>query len=257
LSSAVRKRDTRDREVVVEVRDIRTSFGERSVHKGVTFSVRRGEVAALIGSSGSGKSVLLREIIGLMRPSSGSVSVLGTDIWTSSAEEVAEVRRRFGVLFQEGALFSNLTVAQNVEAPMVEHLSLPPELRSRLVDLRLSLSGLSPKEREKMPSELSGGMKKRAALARALSLEPEILFLDEPTSGLDPITARQFDELVKSLAHNVGIAVLMTTHDLDTLLGIVDQLIVLDEGMVIAQGSVDDVRRIEHPWIKEYFASRV
>ncbi len=246
----------REGELALSVEGVVTRFGDKIVHNGVSFKTYRREVTALIGSSGSGKSVLLREIIGLLRPSEGRISVMGVDVWQASDEELAALRGRFGVLFQEGALFSNLTVGENVAVPLEEKTELSPELVERLVDLRLSLSGLSPEERHKMPSELSGGMKKRAALARALSLEPELLFLDEPTSGLDPITARRFDELIQTLSHGLGIGVLLTTHDLDTISSIVDRLIVLDKGKVLAYGTVAEVKQFQHPWVQEYFSSR-
>ncbi len=246
----------KERTPVLEIEGIKTAFGTKVVHESISFQAFPREVTAIIGSSGTGKSVLLREIIGLLEPAAGVVRVLGVDIWHASQEELQAVRKRFGMLFQDGALFSNLTVGENVAVPLKEQTELSDELINKLVDFRLSLSGLSPEERNKMPSELSGGMRKRAGLARALSLEPELLLLDEPTSGLDPITARAFDELVKTLAHNVGLAVVLVTHDLDTIEGIVDRLIVLDEGKVLAQGSVKEVKQSGSAWVKEYFSSR-
>ena len=241
---------------VIEVENIVTRFGTNTVHDGVSFTVAPGTLAALIGGSGTGKSVLLREIIGLLRPTGGAVRVLGTDMWNASAAEVAAARRRFGMTFQDGALFSSLTVAQNVAVPLTEHSDIAPALRDELVKLRLAQAGLPVEAADKMPSELSGGMRKRAALARALALEPEILFLDEPTSGLDPTTARGFDALVRSLVDDLGITVFLVTHDLDTLLTVVDRLIVLADGRVLADGAVADVVRVEHPWIRSYFAVR-
>ncbi len=243
-------------DAVIEVDQIVTRFGDNTVHDGVSFSVGRGTLAALIGGSGTGKSVLLREIIGLHRPDEGSARVLGTDIWRSHEEEVDGVRRRFGMTFQDGALFSSLTVAQNVEVPLAEHTAIAPPTRHEIVRLRLAQAGLHADVGSKMPSELSGGMRKRAALARALALEPEILFLDEPTSGLDPITARAFDALVRSLVDNLGITVFLVTHDLDTLLTVVDRLIVLADGKVLADGPVAEVARLDHPWIRSYFSIR-
>jgi phospholipid/cholesterol/gamma-HCH transport system ATP-binding protein len=240
----------------IEVDGIVSRFGETTVHDGVSFSVARGTLAALIGGSGTGKSVLLREIIGLHRPTAGTVRVLGTDMWRAHESEVAAVRRRFGMTFQDGALFSSLTVAQNVAVPLAEHTPVAPDLRDAIVKLRLAQAGLHADAGAKMPSELSGGMRKRAALARALALEPEILFLDEPTSGLDPPTARAFDTLVRSLADNLGITVFVVTHDLDTLLTVVDRLIVLADGRVIADGPVAEVIRSDHPWIRTYFSVR-
>jgi phospholipid/cholesterol/gamma-HCH transport system ATP-binding protein len=241
---------------VLEVDGIVTRFGDNVVHDGVSFAVAPGTLAALIGGSGSGKSVLLREIIGLHRPSEGTVRVLGTDMWRSPPAAVAAARRRFGVTFQDGALFSSLTVAQNVAVPLAEHTDIGPPLRDELVRLRLAQAGLPAEAAARMPSELSGGMRKRAALARALALEPEILFLDEPTSGLDPATARAFDQLVRALVDNLGITVFLVTHDLDTLLTVVDRMIVLAGGKVLADGPVREVARLDEPWIRSYFAVR-
>lgn len=240
---------------VLEVKGVRTWLGGRWLHDGIDFSLGRGEVVALIGASGTGKTVLLRECIGLLRPSAGQVRVLGEDIWRLSGPEMNRVRGRFGVLFQEGALFSSLTVAQNVAAPLVEHTRLPRGLRDEVVRLRIRLAGLPADAGDKRPSELSGGMKKRAALARALALEPELLFLDEPTSGLDPISARAFDHLLRTLCDSLGLTALLTTHDLDTLWGLVDRVIVLHEGKVIADGPVAQVAKVEHEWIQAYFSS--
>jgi len=241
---------------VLEVEGIVTRFGRNTIHDGVSFSITRGQVVAIIGGSGTGKSVLLREIIGLLRPTAGSVRLLGTDIWSASAEALAAVRTRFGMMFQDGALFSSLTVAQNVETPLKEHASLPPGLLDPLVRLRIAMAGLPPDAGAKMPSELSGGMRKRAAIARALALEPEVLFLDEPTSGLDPITARAFDALLRVLCDDLGLTVVVVTHDLDTLLGIVDRLIVLARGKVLADAPVREVMELDDPWVQSYFSVR-
>ncbi len=243
-------------DAVIEADAVVTRFGSATVHDGVTFSIPRGTLAAMIGGSGTGKSVLLREIIGLLRPTAGHVRVLGCDMWQASAEEIAAIRRRFGMMFQDGALFSSLTVAQNVAVPLLEHAPPPKELLEPLIQLRLAQAELPGDAGVKMPSELSGGMRKRAAIARALALEPEILFLDEPTSGLDPATARGFDRLVRSLVDDLGITVLLVTHDLDTLLTVVDRLIVLAEGRVLADGPVREVIGIDHPWIRSYFSIR-
>ena len=243
-------------ETVLEVKDIVTRFGADVVHDGVGFAVRRGEVVALIGGSGTGKSVLLKEMIGLLRPTAGSVRLLGTDVWHSSEEEVNGLRRRFGMLFQDGALFSSLSVAENIAVPLREHTDLADALIAPLVGFKLSLVGLSPETGRKTPAELSGGMRKRVALARALALEPEILFLDEPTSGLDPIGARAFDSLVRALSDSLGLTVFMVTHDLDTLLSIIDRTIALSNGKVIADGPVAAVMKSDHPWIQEYFSAR-
>lgn len=241
---------------VVEVESIVTRFGAQTVHEGVSFTVKRGTLVALIGGSGTGKSVLLREIIGLQRPTSGRIRLLGTDVWASTSSELDIVRRRFGMMFQDGALFSSLTVAQNVAVPLIEHATVPPALLDPLIRLRLAQAGLGPDTAEKMPSELSGGMRKRAAIARALALEPEVLFLDEPTSGLDPTTARGFDSLVRSLVDDLGITVFLVTHDLDTLLTVVDRIIVLARGTVLADGPVKEILGVDDPWIQSYFSVR-
>ncbi len=241
---------------VIEVDAVVTRFGAHTVHDGVDFSVGRGELVALIGGSGTGKSVLLREIIGLHRPSGGRVRLLGTDMWDAASEDLDAVRRRFGMMFQDGALFSSLTVAENVAVPLRENTRLSKSTIDALVALRLLQAGLPIEAGTKSPSELSGGMRKRAAIARAIALEPEILFLDEPTSGLDPITARGFDDLVRSLVDDLGITVFLVTHDLDTLLGVVDRLIVLSKGKVLADGTVDEVMAVDDEWVRDYFAVR-
>jgi phospholipid/cholesterol/gamma-HCH transport system ATP-binding protein len=211
---------------------------------------------ALIGGSGSGKSTLLREILGLLRPASGSIYLFGQDIWNCDEQAHISLRKRYGVLFQSGALFSALTVGENVAVPLVEQTDLDESTISELVQLRLGLTGLSPETAKKMPSQISGGMRKRVALARALSLEPELLFLDEPTSGLDPINARAFDHLVKTLSHSLGLTIFMVTHDLDSIRLIADRILVLSKGRLIADGTEEEVLRSDDPWIEEYFSSR-
>lgn len=241
---------------VLEVDSIVTRFGDQTVHDGVSFTLQRGTLTALIGGSGTGKSVLLREIIGLQRPTEGGIRLLGTDVWRDPADRLNAMRRRFGMMFQDGALFSSMTVAQNVAVPLLEHSRVPLALMDPLVKLRLAQAGLGADAAEKMPSELSGGMRKRAAIARALALEPEVLFLDEPTSGLDPTTARAFDGLVRSLVDDLGITVFLVTHDLDTLLTVVDRIIVLGGGKVLADGSLGEILHSDNPWIKAYFSVR-
>jgi phospholipid/cholesterol/gamma-HCH transport system ATP-binding protein len=241
---------------VIAVEDIVSRFGAQTVHDGVSFSVAPGTLVALIGGSGSGKSVLLREIIGLQRPSAGRVRLFGIDMWSAPEAERAAVRQRFGMMFQDGALFSSLTVAQNVAVPLREHTALSGATIDALVALRLRQAGLPADAAAKRPSELSGGMRKRAAIARALALEPEILFLDEPTSGLDPITARGLDRVLRSLVDDLGLTAFVVTHDLDTLLTVVDRVIVLAGGRVRADGPVDEVTRVDDPWVREYFSVR-
>ncbi|HRH88611.1 MAG TPA: ATP-binding cassette domain-containing protein [Rubrivivax sp.] len=243
-------------DTVIDVEGVVTRFGRQTVHDGLSLQVRRGELVALIGGSGSGKSVLLREILGLQKPTAGKVTLLGTDMWQASDAELAATRRRFGMMFQEGALFSSLDVAGNVATPLLEHTDTPPQLLPRLVNLRLALAGLGAEVGAKMPAQLSGGMKKRAALARALALEPEVLFLDEPTSGLDPITARAFDELLAFLNRDLGLTVLMVTHDLDSLLSIARRIVVLGRGKVLADGTAEEVMAVDDRWIESYFSSR-
>jgi len=241
---------------VLRVESLVTRFGRAVVHDGVSFAVARGEIVALIGGSGSGKSVLVKEAIGLSRPTAGRIHLLDADVWGSTREELNALRRRFGMLFQDGALFSSLTVAENIAVPFREHTDLPDALIAPLVGFKLSLVGLPADTGGKRPAELSGGMRKRVALARALALEPEVVFLDEPTSGLDPINARAFDDLVRALRDSLGLTVFIVTHDLDSLLSIVDRVIVLSGGKVIADGPVREVKAMAHPWIKEYFSAR-
>ena len=243
-------------DVVLETHDIVTRFGSDVVHDGVSFRVGRGEIVALIGGSGTGKSVLLKEMIGLLRPTSGRARLFGEDLWQMDESRRNTLRRRFGMLFQDGALFSSLTVAENIAVPLREHTDLSDEMIAPLVGFKLSLVGLTPDTGHKTPAQLSGGMRKRVALARALALEPEILFLDEPTSGLDPIGARSFDTLVRTLSASLGLTVFMVTHDLDTLLSIIDRTIALSAGKVIADGPTASIVDSDHPWIKEYFSAR-
>ncbi len=238
---------------IIKVQSIYTRFGTVTVHEDVSFEVAPGTIVGIIGGSGTGKSVMMREILGLERPHQGTIEVLGKDVWHLEEDELSELRTHFGVLFQDGALFSGLTVRENIAVPLIEQLKLPNELLYPIVTSRLLMSGLTASAGEKMPSELSGGMVKRAAIARALALEPEILFLDEPTSGLDPINARGIDQLIRSLADNLGLTVMVVTHDVLTLKSVVDKIIVLLERKKIAEGSYDEIVKSSHPWIHEYF----
>jgi phospholipid/cholesterol/gamma-HCH transport system ATP-binding protein len=241
-------------DVAVRVRGLVNRFGTKTVHGGLDLDMKRGEVLGVIGGSGTGKSVLLRSIVGLHTPNAGEVEVFGDKISDLSRAERVKVERRWGVMFQDGALFSTLTVRENVMAPMVEHTKIPAHLMRELADLKIRLAGLELDAAAKKPADLSGGMRKRAALARALALDPELLFLDEPTAGLDPIGAGKFDELVRSLSNALGLTVFLVTHDLDTLAATCDRIAVLSDGKVLAIGTLNEVRQNPHPWIQEYFS---
>jgi len=243
-------------ETVIDVRDVHTTLGGNGIHGGLSLSVARGEVVALIGGSGTGKSVLLREIIGLLKPQSGHIELFGQSVCDSTPEQMNLLRRRFGVLFQDGALFSSLSVEDNVATPLFEHTDLPHPLCRQLARLKLAMAGLPADVATKRPSELSGGMRKRVALARALVLDPELLFLDEPTSGLDPISARTFDKLIRLLADTLGLTVFLVTHDLDTLFSIIDRVILLSDGSVLGSGTVAELKQLDDPWLNDYFAAR-
>ena len=245
--------DHRDgREVAIRVRGLRTQFGDQIVHDHLDFDVFRGEVCGLVGGSGSGKSVLLRTIIGLNYPRAGTIEILGTNTHGLHSNALTRLQRRSGVLFQDGALFSSLTVAENIMVPVREHAGLDEETLWEVAALKVAIAGLPADAACKTPSELSGGMRKRAALARALALDPELLFLDEPTAGLDPIGAGHFDELVRSLQKSLGLTVLMVTHDLDSLVAICDRIAVLLDKRVVV-GTMDELLEYDHPWVKEYF----
>jgi phospholipid/cholesterol/gamma-HCH transport system ATP-binding protein len=237
---------------IIRLRGIVNRFGRQVVHDGVDLDINRGEVIGVVGGSGTGKSVLLRTIIGLNKPAAGSIEILGRQLIGLPERERREIEERWGVLFQNGALFSSLTVAENIEAPLKEHTGLAPALRREVADLKIRLVGLAPEAGAKYPSELSGGMKKRAGLARALALDPEILFLDEPTAGLDPIGAAEFDELIRSLQQSLGLTVVMITHDLDSLAAICDRIAVLVDKR-IKVGTLAELQRDDHPWIRSYF----
>jgi phospholipid/cholesterol/gamma-HCH transport system ATP-binding protein len=242
-------------EKVVEVVGLTTRLGERLIHDGIDLEVHRGEVLAIIGGSGSGKTTLLRTLIGLRRPSGGTVRVLGRDLFGVRGREEQGLRRRLGVLFQGGALFSALPLFDNVALPLRD-LHLLDELTiHRVVMAKLGLVGLLPGDAGKLPAELSGGMVKRAALARALALDPELLFLDEPTAGLDPVAAVAFQDLIRGLRRALGLTVVMVTHDLDTLAMLSERVAALADGRLVAIGTLAEVRAVEHPFIQEYFAS--
>ncbi len=240
----------------IDVRDLVVGFGPRTVLDRVTFDVRRGEVFGFVGGSGSGKSVLLRTIIGLIPRRSGAIEVLGTRLDTATEEQRRGIERRWGVLFQQGALFSSLSVLQNVQFPMIEYLDLPQRLMDEMAAAKLDMVGLGKSDHGKMPSELSGGMTKRVALARALALDPELVFLDEPTSGLDPISAGDFDALIRTLQQTLGLTVFMITHDLESLNTICDRVGALADGRVVATGSVQSMLEVDHPWVQSYFRGR-
>jgi phospholipid/cholesterol/gamma-HCH transport system ATP-binding protein len=233
-------------EIAISVRGLVTRFGAQTVHEGLELDVRRGEILGVVGPSGTGKSVLLREIVGLDAPTEGEI--------TFPSAVAAGREPRMGVMFQDGALFSNLTVLENVEAPIREHTSFTPELRAEIAALKLSMAGLGAESHHKRPAQISGGMRKRAAVARALALDPELLFLDEPTAGLDPIGAERFDRMVQELAHALGLTVFLVTHDLDTLHAVCDRVAVLYEGKVAAIGAIHEVSANATGWVKEYFS---
>jgi phospholipid/cholesterol/gamma-HCH transport system ATP-binding protein len=238
---------------VIEVTGLRTQFGSQIVHDNLDFSVHRGEVMGVVGGSGTGKSVLMRAIIGLVKPAAGHIVVLGHDVEKITDAERLDMQRRWGVLFQDGALFSSLTVAENIDVPLKEHTELSPALRREIINIKISMVGLAPEAANKFPSELSGGMRKRAGLARALALDPEILFLDEPTAGLDPIGASRFDELIRELQRALSLTVVMVTHDLDSLYAICDRISALINKRVKV-GTIASLLNEPDPWLHEYFS---
>lgn len=242
-----------DREKVIEAHGICNRFGRQVVHENLDLDLYRGEILAVVGGSGSGKSVLLRSIIGLRRPNEGLIKVFGQDLAGLREEQRSLVERRFGVLFQKGALFSSLTVTENVALPLIEHAGLSRADAEHLAGVKLALAGLPISAADKYPSSLSGGMIKRAALARALALDPDILFLDEPTAGLDPIGAAAFDQLILTLRDALGLSVFLITHDLDTLYTITDRIAVLSQKKVLVAGPLAEVEQTNDAWIQEYF----
>jgi phospholipid/cholesterol/gamma-HCH transport system ATP-binding protein len=241
-------------EYPIVIEGVTNRFGTQTVHEGLSLKVKRGEIIGVVGGSGTGKSVLMRSIIGLQIPDEGHIEVFGRSITEGDPEDVVGVRNRWGVLFQGGALFSTLTVGENVEVPLKQfYPDIDPELMHQIARYKVILSGLPEEAVSKYPSELSGGMRKRAGLARALALDPELLFLDEPTAGLDPIGAAAFDRLTKELQETLGLTVFLITHDLDTLYEICDRVAVLADGKVIAVGTIPELLETDHPWIEEYF----
>ena len=232
--------------IAIRVRGLVTRFGTQTVHDGLDLDVRRGEILGVVGPSGTGKSVLLREVVGLDHATAGEISF--------PYFEEQGIEPRLGVMFQDGALFSNLTVLENVEAPLREHTHLSTELRAEIAGLKLSMAGLGPDAHHKKPSQISGGMRKRASVARAIALDPELLFLDEPTAGLDPISAENFDRMTEELARSLGLTVFLVTHDLDTLHAICDRVAVLYKGKVAAIGTIPEITANAEGWVKEYFS---
>jgi phospholipid/cholesterol/gamma-HCH transport system ATP-binding protein len=239
--------------VAISVSSLVVGFGEKLIMKGLDLDVMRGEVLGFVGGSGTGKSVLTRTILGLIPKRAGKIEVFGHDLDRLSPVQRRLIERRWGVMFQHGALFSGLTVKQNIQVPMREYLDLSDKLMDELAMLKIALVGLKPDAADKFPSELSGGMIKRAALARALALDPELVFLDEPTSGLDPIGAAEFDDLIATLQKTLGLTVFMVTHDLDSLYSICDRVAALADGKVIAVGPISELVQAEHPWLRSYF----
>lgn len=242
-----------DKDVVIRVRGLKTAFGEHIVHENLDLDVYRGEILGVVGGSGTGKSVLLKTIIGLNRQVAGTIEINGYDQSALSLAEERASRQDWGVLFQDGALFSSLTVAQNVQVPLREYYDLPLDVMDDLARSKITMAGLPLDAACKFPSDLSGGMRKRAALARSLALDPHVLFLDEPTAGLDPIGAAAFDELVKDLSRSLGLTVFLVTHDLDTLFRVCDRVAVLGDRRILVNAPLDEVVQFDHPWVKDYF----
>ncbi|MES2754361.1 MAG: ABC transporter ATP-binding protein [Pseudomonadota bacterium] len=244
----------RRREPIIQVKGLSNAFGDQIIHENLDLEVCRGEILGVVGGSGTGKSVLMRSIIGLQTPTAGDIKVFGEEMIDQEETEALDVRKRWGILFQGGALFSTLTVAENVQVPLREfYPELSPVLMDEIAAYKVTMSGLPADAGPKYPAELSGGMRKRAGLARALAMDPELLFLDEPTAGLDPIGAAAFDELTRSLQRTLGLTVFLITHDLDTLYAICDRVAVLADKKVIAVGTIDELLALDHPWIQEYF----
>ena len=238
---------------VIEVKDVVTRFGKRTIHDGVSLSIKENEIYGILGESGSGKSVLMKEMIMLLHPDEGEVTVLNYHLNRISYKDAQSLRREWGVLFQFGALYSSMTIAENIEVQLKEYTDISKEMRDKLVCSKIALVGLDSHVGALYPSELSGGMIKRAALARALAMEPKLLFLDEPTSGLDPVGARNFDSLIVELRDMLGITVVMITHDLDSIFSIVDRMAILADKRVVAEGSIENVLQSQHPFVEAFF----
>lgn len=240
-------------DIAISLKNITNSFGKQVVHQNLNLEVRKGEILGIIGGSGSGKSVLLRTIIDLRKPQKGEVEVMGINMRTASGARLEAARKNWGVLFQDGALFSSLTVSENIQVPLKQFTDLSAHTMEHIAALKLAMVGLPPEAGLKMPNELSGGMRKRAGLARALALDPAVLLLDEPTAGLDPLGAADFDTLIKTLSHSMGLTVFLVTHDIDTLYAVCDRVAVLAEKRIYAIGSINELLQVKHEWIQNYF----
>lgn len=250
------KTDSDEHDVILRIRNVHVAFGDVRVLKGLDLDVYRGEILGFVGGSGSGKSVLMRSVLGLIKKDAGTIELFGKDYDKASKRDRLSIDRSLGVLFQHGALFSSLTVKENIQVPMREYFDLSPRMMDELARVKIDLVGLKQEAADRFPSELSGGMIKRASLARALALDPQLVFLDEPTSGLDPIGAAEFDELIASLRDTLGLTVYMVTHDLDSLHAICDRIAVLRDGVVLTTGTLAEMSEVDDVWTKAYFTGK-